>query len=262
MPAFSVKNCHSFEINDCKIQGSNVGVESINSNITARNVGFKDVAKPWDIKRGDARVSDTTIEETASFKSRNQSTSVGWVPSAAPAMPARCKKCGTVFPSKRYNIWNAKFYGHNNAEVCPICGNSEAQLADGAFEATSEIVKFILGPEISKKDLEIIQSVSQEYLKGHISVDDVVSRMDAIDRNLGEKLSRLKNTDQSKYGNYFLTAVLIVMGALADWDPAIAQIKDLAGFLDKTWELYSNLKVSASNSKLEETLSDHITGPQ
>ena len=173
-PAFDIRNSRGVTIKNSTLSGFNVGIKSVNSDITTRNVTFEDVAQPFSVERSKADVANTRIRESRQFKASNGRT--GWVPDG-PALPARCDRCGTIFPSKHYCFRTSLFYGRNNTDICPVCDNENAKVDDGLFDLTTEAIGLVETIAKDRHDFQIFKGISQDILSGAVPVLDGLDLM-------------------------------------------------------------------------------------
>lgn len=184
MAAILLKNCQGFQIRDVRITGFDSGIESVNSNFTAKNVSFQDVRVPFKVDGGSADVQGTRIADTSPrpVQETLSRSAVGWCRSPSPAVPVECGTCGSVFPSKRYSVFNAAFYSKDNQEPC-LCGAS-AKLANGLWSVGQEIISFIEGPNTSRAQLDQIQELARKALEEKFSSDSILDEIRRVHPSL------------------------------------------------------------------------------
>ena len=208
------------------ITGAEVGIRSNHANIVTKNAKFENVATPFEINGGVANISGTRITE--SYEGHSNTRRGGSTTSSKniPPMPAHCGDCESIFPSRRYTIFNAKFYGLHNAEICPLCGSPDARLADGIFEAVENVIYFLTGPSSSRDFLVFIQKLAKDRLAGNLSETALVAKVEAQRPGFATLWKRL---------TFFGGAAVIIYGLLADYDSAADKMNDISEYFKEIW---------------------------
>lgn len=173
-------------LKDVGIRGFDIGIKTTNTDLSAQNIHFNNVRQPFDIAGGKANVIGTRIQEDRSFRQATTNKSrVGWTPDG-PALPSKCDKCGAIFPSKRYGFRSSLFYGRDNTDVCPICGNQEAKVSDGFFDLTTEAIGIVEAISNDSQMLASLNKASISIISGKIAVSTGFEAMQAISPRIKE----------------------------------------------------------------------------
>ncbi|MGN6535220.1 MAG: hypothetical protein ACTHKQ_05745 [Mesorhizobium sp.] len=99
--------------------------------------------------------------------------------------------CGAVFASRGIEvsgIRNLTLQG--NAETCPQCGRP-ARIADGVFDATSDAITLLQGPEITRALYDRFIDLTKEARMKQMGPDEFVRRADAIHPDFGKAAQKV-----------------------------------------------------------------------
>lgn len=134
--------------------------------VVAEDNIFIDVDQPFDVDAKQVRVTGTrnlsSGQDAPSARSTRSKSSVGFSGVRAPALPATCPVCQSVFPSRKYNVRTPRFYGFDNTETCTTknCGG-RARLVEGVFDLSDAVVRVIEGESLTFEMVAAIATAAQ-----------------------------------------------------------------------------------------------------
>jgi hypothetical protein len=252
MPAIElspgVKGVH-FE--DIDIGFTDVGIQARGPvEFTAKNVRFKEVARPWDIQGGRAEIEGTRITRAAKPKAVGKSWS-GWRRPNGPPLPAFCPRCKSVFPSKSYNFGSSYVYARDNEEVCPVCESEHAKLSDGLFDLSREAVAVLTAPEMTFAMLSAIKDVADQLSDRRVNEADAVRRLRQVSPTFGAIAGRALQIG---------TAALTLMVAMAALYVSYEQLEVSKAQLDTALQQQDeSLNIEQRNEAVLQILLDRVS---
>jgi len=228
--AIRLENVGKAEILGPEVTGSDIGIASVNSDLTVRNAKMRDVSLPFYIDGGKANVSHSQADfadEARGFQAApKMATRIqsGYVRPTGPMLPCHCPNCNAIFPSRTFSIFNARIYvGPNNTETCPVCGFASAEIVIGLFEALNDVLKLLAGPAITAEMIRDLQAITTAVLGQEISIEEGVAKAVSIVPDAGKFFKRLWTV-------LSVIAVVTAISAsvvttLANWDLGVAKSK-------------------------------------
>lgn len=195
MAAISITNSTGCTIDNVRIIGADVGIRVRNSSgLNFRNVGFKDVRQAWDIDESPTEIRGSRISRSNGAENidilEGSRTFVGYTPAKGGALPSICPACNTVFPSRHYRVGSSAFYGFDNEDICPKCGNEHAKLAEGSFDLSGEVVRVLQAEPLTFAMLAAIANIAEDIATSKLSPHDGAERIKEISPGIGALFSR------------------------------------------------------------------------
>lgn len=207
-----LENCGNVVMDNVNMTGGDVGIRGDVTSINANKIRMNDVAQPFDLDAGQARVSETKINTARQMSPTDGRSFLGYQRRRAAPLPAICPKCHAVFASRSYDIRSSSFYGFNNAETCRECGQFGAKLADGVFDLSEEVARIIEAEPLTYAMLAAIAGLAKSASAGEISPEQATSAVAAISPGLGSIFARyLSSPTLTSWLSIFLSALAIVL---------------------------------------------------
>jgi hypothetical protein len=97
-----------------------------------------------------------------------------------PRIPAQCPRCQAIFPTPISISNSSNIELRNNITNCPVCGFSEAKIAEGVFSATRDAIEVISGPDSTRAMVEALKQVAERLKQGKITKEEAVKQAEEI----------------------------------------------------------------------------------
>ena len=163
-----------------------VGIRLRGRNNVVSGNRFTNVEQAYDIEDS----SSTTVETTRILSNSVPSPSqVGWRRPKGPALPAFCRTCKIVFPSRNYSVNSPLIYARDNQDRCPQCHSFNASLANGLFALTLDAFKIIDGPDFTHAMLLAMQEVGQDFILGKVGLEEALGKIQNISKDVCSKIT-------------------------------------------------------------------------
>jgi hypothetical protein len=92
--------------------------------------------------------------------------------------PAYCPNCKSIFPFRGFRIEeaNVKVTFIDSKTTCPICGNLEAKISDGTYQANSTAIQVLSAPESTLAIIEAFRLLAEQAASGQISKTEAIQK--------------------------------------------------------------------------------------
>lgn len=109
-------------------------------------------------------------------------------------VPVFCPHCNALFTSRCFPAADLKNWTiYNCRETCINCGQ-QANIASGVYSSTKGVLELMAGPRITRDLLEAFVELSEKLQNSKISADQFEVRAAKIDPQVGEAVTRLRQT--------------------------------------------------------------------
>ncbi|MHC1547791.1 RlpA-like double-psi beta-barrel domain-containing protein [Phyllobacterium sp. K27] len=147
------------------------------------------------------------------MKAGRNKSKTGWTRPNGPPLPAFCDKCGTVFPSRAYNLGGTIFNLSVNEEPCPECGNEHALLSEGIFNLTTDIAEIVSAPAFTYEMFVKIRDVTSAIIDDKIDHSDALREIESVSPDLTKVIER--SSLSFKVVGYLIATVIAAAGVYA-----------------------------------------------
>jgi hypothetical protein len=107
-------------------------------------------------------------------------------------IPAYCSHCGTILKSRAFRfdgpVYGTTFSG--NQETCINC-KKMANIIDGTFDVSGDVVSLISGPALSRTILEQFAALVDKTAKQELSTEELKTEAEKLDPVLGAVVSQV-----------------------------------------------------------------------
>lgn len=211
MPAIKATG-GKLSISNVHIEGFDVGVQATDTEVVALGNTFRDVRQPFDVT-GKGQISGTRISESHEVKGGLNKSQTGWTRPNGPPLPAFCEKCGTVFPSRAYNLGGTIFNLSVNEEQCPECGNEHALLSEGIFNLTTDIAEIVSAPAFTYEMFLKLRDVTSGIIDDKIDHSVALREIESVSPDLTRVIER--SSLSFKVVGYLIATVIAAAGVYA-----------------------------------------------
>jgi hypothetical protein len=115
--------------------------------------------------------------------------SAGWtrvLDEAKQSLPVQCPKCKTIFPSHAKFLPAIELELSGNTEPCPVCGYSDAVIAEGIFRTGQDTIEVLSADETNRAMLEAFLRIASQATAGTLSEKDAIKQAEAVSPKFGK----------------------------------------------------------------------------
>jgi hypothetical protein len=192
VPAIKLGPGASVTLQNVGFSGFDVGVEGdVGSVVRADGVIFDDVRQPWNMPdAGPSEIRRTRVQNDPKLRKGKHGSFSGWRKPRGAALPVFCPSCKTIFPSQNYVLGGQYWQSWGNKEQCIECGYAEAEVAEGIFDLTKEIVRILSAPDFTHLMLRQVAQIAEDIAKSQITPEEGVKRFENVSPSLGKIVRR------------------------------------------------------------------------
>jgi len=229
--AIRLEGIDNAKLNRVHISGFDIGIQTRNTNLSAKSAHFDNVRQPFDLEGSTADISSTRIRNDPKAQIDQRPTMVGGVRSGTPgpAMPAHCPECDSIFPSRNYKVRNGKFYSRDNEETCMLCGNEHAKVADGIFDFTTETVRLLHGSIRSIEQVQALQAIFEQFANNAFGLETLENEISTVVPEVQSNLKKLRSMGTSAI-YYTYVAIAKSMAIFGTYATAVGLPAFIAGW--------------------------------
>lgn len=171
-----------------------MGIHARDAGVSISNATFDNVYKPFDIRTSDeVNIEGTRINQDPNALvegAASSRTQVGWTGRKGPRVQAQCPRCGSIFPSRNYDVSSPRFWNRDNEETCqnPRCRYPHAKVADGLYDTSLEIVRELSRETTTRANLREINAESLAFLRGETTPQSYIENVSKTNSKIGSLL--------------------------------------------------------------------------
>jgi hypothetical protein len=116
-------------------------------------------------------------------------SSSGWTSAfdaAKQSLPVQCPECKTIFPSHAKFLPAIELELSGNTEPCPVCGYSDAEIAEGIFRTGQDTIEVLSADETNRAMLKAFLRIARQAAAGTLSEKDAIKEAKAVSPKFGK----------------------------------------------------------------------------